>query len=147
MGTIYTIRQAAGAHQSGHPSERQRNQGRGFVPVEIVIVVLIIGILVGIAVPNFAQARKEARQKACISNLRMIDAAKKMWALDNKKPSGTPVRLTSLMGTYIDPPQVSEFRCPSSGQLYSTSSGSVGAPPLCPTRWARTGPYAHVLYP
>jgi len=147
METIHTIRRIAEAHRIDRPWERQRNQRHGFVPVEIVIVVLIIGILLGLAIPNFSRARKEARQKACISNLRMIDAAKKMWALDNKKPSGTPVLLTSLMGTYISGPQVAEFRCPSSGRPYSRSVGVVGTLPLCPTGWARTGPYAHVLYP
>jgi type II secretory pathway pseudopilin PulG len=124
--------------------------------VEILFVILIIGVLMGIAVPNFTQAREEARQKACVSNLRMIDAAKEMWALDNKQPPGTPVMLTWLIGTYISGPQFTtstpqsralEFRCPSSGMMYGPTMGVVGEMPQCPTVWARTGPYAHLLYP
>ena len=49
---------------------------RAFTLVEIMIVVLIIGVLLGIAVPNFARAREQARAKACIQQLRLIDSAK-----------------------------------------------------------------------
>jgi hypothetical protein len=44
-----------------------------------------IGIVSAIAIPNFVKARQTTQQNACISNLRMIDAAKKHWALENKK--------------------------------------------------------------
>jgi prepilin-type N-terminal cleavage/methylation domain-containing protein len=137
-------------------SRGAKGQTSGFTLVEILIVVLIVGVLLGIAVPNFTHAREAARQKACISNLRMIESAKAMWALDNKKPKGTPVLLTWLIGTYIAGPQFAtstaashalEFQCPVSGMLYGPTMGVVGEPPQCPTVWARTGPYRHALYP
>ncbi|MCL6624082.1 MAG: prepilin-type N-terminal cleavage/methylation domain-containing protein, partial [Fimbriimonadales bacterium] len=53
---------------------------KGFTLVEIMIVVLIIGILLAIAIPNFMRARETSRTKSCISNLRQIDAAKEQWA-------------------------------------------------------------------
>jgi len=52
-----------------------------------------VGMLAGIAVPNFIKAKQTAQQNACINNLRQIDGAKKQWALDNKKTdTDTPTR-------------------------------------------------------
>ena len=55
-----------------------------FTLVEIMIVVLIIGILLGIAVPNFIRARETSRSKACIANLKQVDTAKEQYAMDQK---------------------------------------------------------------
>lgn len=38
----------------------------GFTLIEILIVIAVIGILVAIAVPNYQQYTKEARQSACL---------------------------------------------------------------------------------
>jgi prepilin-type N-terminal cleavage/methylation domain-containing protein len=69
-----------------------RQGKRGFTLVEIMIVVLIIGILLAIAVPNFVKAREVSRAKSCLSNLRSISYAKEQWAVEEKKhTTDTPV--------------------------------------------------------
>ncbi len=58
----------------------KRNQG--FTLIEIMIVVLIIGMLAAIAIPSFVRARNTARANTCINNMRQIEQAKEMWAME-----------------------------------------------------------------
>ncbi len=65
-----------------------RSKRDGFTLVEIMVVVAIIGLLAAIAVPNFVKHRATARAKICINNLRILDAAKDQYAIDNGKDVG-----------------------------------------------------------
>ena len=54
-----------------HRRMRERENGeRGFTLIELMVVVMIIAILVGIAIPAFLGARKRAQDTASKSNLR-----------------------------------------------------------------------------
>src|SRR4051795_4928084 len=95
-------------------SKFARQARHGFTLVEIMIVVLIIGILLAIAVPNFIKARETSRSKACVANLKQIDSAKEQWAMDNNKTNGAAVVMTDLVAGaagYIK----STPSCPSGG--------------------------------
>jgi prepilin-type N-terminal cleavage/methylation domain-containing protein len=63
---------------------------QGFTLVEIMIVVGIIGLLVGIALPNFIKSRATSQQNSCINNLRQINSAVQQWAMENGQAPGSP---------------------------------------------------------
>ncbi len=97
---------------------------RGFTLVEIMIVILIIGLLLAIAIPNFMRARETSRTKSCIANLRQIDAAKEQWTMDTRAANGAPVSFADLVPNYIR----REPQCPSGGTY---TVGNVGVNPTC----------------
>lgn len=105
----------------------ERRRKGGFTLIEIMIVVLIIGILLAIAVPNFMKARESSRTKACVANLKQIDAAIEQWAMDNRKAGGDDVSMDDLTGG-AEPYITNSPRCPSGGD-YDVST--VNADPVC----------------
>lgn len=52
---------------------------------EVMIVVALITLLAAIAIPNFAHARKASQVRTCITNLRRLEDAKALWAMENRK--------------------------------------------------------------
>ena len=66
-----------------------------------MIVVLIIGILMAIAVPNFIKARETSRRNSCIANLKQIDGAKATWALELKKATTDTMDDPDLFGATL----------------------------------------------
>lgn len=105
---------------------RLQKSREGFTLIEIMIVVLIIGILLAIAVPNFIQARDSSRTKSCIANLKQIDAAKQQYAMDNKLAGTASVTSSNLLGTYIKGSTMPA--CPAGGTY---TIGTVDTDPTC----------------
>ena len=101
-------------------------RNKGFTLVEIMIVVLIIGILMAIAVPNFIKARSNSQTSTCIANLRQIESAKEQWAMENKKSSTDTPTSANLSGAtgYIK----SYPTCPVGGTY---TIGDMSTRPAC----------------
>jgi prepilin-type N-terminal cleavage/methylation domain-containing protein len=80
---------------SGTTMRTKLSLGRhGFTLVEIMIVVAIIALLASIAVPGFLRARKRSQASRIINDLRLIDGAVDMYAIENNKSTGNTVLIT-----------------------------------------------------
>lgn len=67
---------------------RSTEREEGFTLVEIMVAVLIIGILVGIALPVFLGARSRATDRAAQSNLGNAMIAAKTWLAETQAYTG-----------------------------------------------------------
>jgi len=88
----------------------------------MMIVVLIIGILVAIALPNFLRARENARLRACVSNMKQIMSAIEQWGMETKASGDTavPTDLNAYTNWLKTIP-----KCPSGGTY--TISGTLNS--------------------
>ncbi len=62
-----------------------RTTVRGFTLIELLVVIVVIAILVGILFPVLARVRRYSHKAVCMSNLKQIYAAAKMYCDDNDR--------------------------------------------------------------
>ncbi len=97
---------------------------KAFTLIEICVVVLIIGVLLAVAVPNILSARTTASAKSCIANLGEIEAAKDMLEMDMRLQDTDVPTTSELTPMYLRAFPV----CPMQGTY---SINSVESVPTC----------------
>jgi prepilin-type N-terminal cleavage/methylation domain-containing protein len=103
-------------------STRASDRRLAFTLVELMVTVAIIGLVLGIAIPNFLKSRIQARKQACIENLNQIESAKQIWSVQNGKKEGDLVTQADIIGpsSYI---RVMPL-CPGGGNYDLTTVGN-----------------------
>lgn len=76
----------------------------GFTLVELMIVVVILGILAGIGVQQYANVQERAKKAADEANRKVLTNATNMWLILGSGPSTSPYRVDSddLVSQYLD---------------------------------------------
>lgn len=96
---------------------------RAFTLLEVMIVILIIGLLLAIAIPQMMTSRERSQLKTCQSNMRVFDLAKAMWAMEESVPQNSPATLAD-----IAPYLKSIPTCPAGGTY---DLGTIGTRTQC----------------
>jgi len=77
----------------------------GFTLVELMIVVVILGILAGIGVQQYANVQQRAKKAADEANRKVLTNATNMWLILGSAPTDagrTSVTENELVGQYLD---------------------------------------------
>ncbi len=84
---------------------RRRNprQMRGFTLIELMVVVVILGVLAALIVPQVMDRPDQARATRAKQDIRAIQAALDLYKLDNFTYPTTDQALSSLVPKYIKP--------------------------------------------
>jgi competence protein ComGC len=96
--------------------------------VTAAIVLFCCAVLAAIAIPNVVHDPETSPTNACINNLRLLDAAKQMWALEHNKTNSDTPTWGDLKPYLCSTNNLALSECPSGG-TYTLSS--VSNPPTC----------------
>lgn len=66
-----------------------RKKEQGFTLIELMTVILILGIIIAVAMPNLGKARITAKKRATEAELRSIQAALELYYVENDKYPNT----------------------------------------------------------
>ena len=86
--------------------EHLHKKEKGFTLVELMVVIIILAVLTGIAIPSYIALRNRARIQATRSEMQNIATALEMYAADNDAyPAGAWAAAAALIegGDYMNP--------------------------------------------
>jgi competence protein ComGC len=122
-------------------SEENKTSRLEFTVLAVLLVVLFIGFIVCLAIPNFNPGSHTSSHNACINNLRQIDGAAYEFALEHHLTNGEAINFPTDLTPYIKLNSAGKIpSCPMGG-FYSIKK--VGDVPTCSLGSTVTPP--HIL--
>jgi type II secretory pathway pseudopilin PulG len=105
----------------GNPYPRsQSRRARAFTLTELLVVIGVIILLVALLLPVLSKARSASQSVACLSNLRQIMMAFRLYGNDNRQELPDPQALgqswESILRPYLTPREV--YHCEADGGLF-----------------------------
>ena len=92
---------------------RKERKMKGFTLVELLIVLLILGILIGLAVPRYLQAIDKSKETTFCSNVRNVTSAIETWRMENATttyPDYQTLNATIInSATYFSQPPINPY--------------------------------------
>jgi competence protein ComGC len=88
------------------------------------LALFLVPMMAAIAIPNFVKARETAQRNGCINNLRRIEGAKELWALEHPGSTNNAPTMQDLSQYF----KGTKLECPTGGTY---SINAVGEPPRC----------------
>jgi prepilin-type N-terminal cleavage/methylation domain-containing protein/prepilin-type processing-associated H-X9-DG protein len=117
--------------------KRLATQESAFNLVELLVVLIVIGVLVGLLLPAVSKAKEAGRATACLSNLRQIGIALQLYVQDNNNrmpmmrdksfdtnapPTNALPTMEMALSNYLGSAKV--LRCPSDRKQIYEQTGS-----------------------
>ena len=117
-------------------NRKEERRDAGFTLVEILLVVVIIGILAAVAIPNLTGAQEKARKNAAAQGIRQLESAVDRYEMDvGKLPDSLRELISSSAkgweGPYIrkeeglKDPWGNDFHYTKTGNQYKIVSGGA----------------------
>lgn len=116
---------------------------RGFTLIEMLVVIAIISVLTALLIPALTKAKRNARNVACLSNLRQLGVATRMYADENEQrmpsaellpsqpvePGSPKPRISSVLAPLLgrtigNTNSVGVFKCPADSSTRFQTEGS-----------------------
>ncbi|ABR49607.1 putative type IV pilin [Alkaliphilus metalliredigens QYMF] len=101
-------------------SKKIRNK-KGFTLIELIVVIAILGILAGIAVPRFASTQDNAKNKAHNANVRTIESAVSVYMANTNTALDAMDDIDVLTPDYLQAVPAN----PTGGDAYTIVNGVV----------------------
>jgi prepilin-type N-terminal cleavage/methylation domain-containing protein len=100
---------------------------KGFTLIELVIVIVIVGILAAVAIPNFSSTTTDAQTAA---NQAILGSVKSAWAVAYASNKGVPPSKAQVIAAQLDPvcdtPTVG--KCGTAAIVITETAGAVSTP-------------------